>query len=311
MTAIDTTAAVPHRASRAARLWREARRNPGLTAGIVILVGLVVVALLAPVLYPNGSGHLTGEPYAPPSAAHPLGLDDGGADVLAELVWGARISLLVGVCAGAITVILGGLVGLLSGYFGGTLEHALMRLTDFFIVIPVLPVMIVIAALYGTDILTTILIIGLLSWQSTARVVRAQAKSIRERLFVRRARAMGAGHTRTLVRHVLPQVAPLLAASTALAIGHAIFFEAALRFLGLADRSTTSWGQMIADAFQRGATTAGAWWVLLPPGLAIGLVVLLTTVLGRRLEQRMNPRLDASRLGLRSWHRIRSEGGPR
>jgi peptide/nickel transport system permease protein len=186
-----------------------------------------------------------------------------------------------------------------------------MAITNFFIVIPVLPVVIVIAALYGSSIRNTIVIIGFLSWPSTARVVRAQAKSVRERLFVRRARAMGATHARTLFRHVLPQVGPLLAASTALAIGHAIFFEAALRFLGLADRNTTSWGQMIADAFQRGATNAGAWWVLLPPGLAIGLVVLMTTVLGRRLEQHMNPRLEASHLGLRSFRRQRATEGAR
>lgn len=298
-------------ARRGDALWRGARRNPGFALGLAVLLALGVIAILAPLIFPAGSGLQVGESYAAPSGEHLLGLDDGGADVLAELTWGARISLLVGVCAGAITVLLGGLVGLLSGYFGGWLEQMLMRVTDFFLVIPVLPVMIIIAALYGTQLVNTILIIGLLSWQSTARVVRAQAKSVRERLFVRRARAMGSSHARTLVRHVLPQVGPLLAASTALAIGHAIFFEAALRFLGLADSNTTSWGQMIADAFQRGATSAGAWWVLLPPGLAIGLVVLMTTVLGRRLEQHMNPRLEVSHLGLRSFRRQHAAGRSR
>lgn len=268
---------------------------------MLLLLGMA--ALLAPVLFPDGPAVQVGAPYAPPSGAHPLGLDDGGADVLAGLTWGARISLLVGIAAGAITVVVGGLVGLVGGYFGGWVEQVLMRVTDFFIVIPVLPVMIIVAALYGSRLFDTILLIGLLSWQNTARVVGAQAKVARERLFVRRARAMGAGHTRILVRHVLPQAGPLLAASTALAIGHAIFFEAALRFLGLADQSTTSWGQMIADAFRRGAMNAGAWWMLLPPGIAIGLVVFMTTILGRRLEQHMNPRLQMSRLGLRSFRR--------
>lgn len=288
---------------RVTALWHGLRASPSLALGLGVLLLLTIAALFAPVFYPDGSGVQVGQPFAPPSGSHILGLDDGGADVLAEMVWGARISLLVGVCAGIITVLVGGVVGLVSGYFGGWLEQVLMRITDFFLVIPVLPVMIIIAALYGTPLINTILIIGLLSWQSTARVVRAQAKSVRERLYVRRARAMGASHARTLVRHVLPQVGPLLAASTALAIGHAIFFEAALRFLGLADRNTTSWGQMIADSFQRGATNAGAWWVLMPPGLAIGLVVLIATVLGRRFEQRMNPRLQVSHLGLRPFHR--------
>ncbi|MCR1781322.1 ABC transporter permease [Nocardioides carbamazepini] len=283
---------------------RTARRpTPGLVFSIAVLSLFTAGALLAPALFPAGSGAQVGDPYAFPSSSHVLGLDDAGSDVVAELLWGARVSLLVGVLAGVMTVVLGGIAGLVSGYFGGWFETLLMRTTDFFLVIPVLPVMIVVAALYGTRLVNTIVIIGLLSWPGTARVVRSQAKTVRQRLYVRRARAMGASHGRTLIQHVLPQVVPLLGASTALAIGHAIFFEAALRFLGLADRSTTSWGQMIADSFERGAITAEAWWVLLPPGLAIGLVLLSTTVIGRQLEQRTNPRLSVSHLGLRSFRR--------
>lgn len=289
--------------ARRRRRTRRGRLSPGLVFSVTVLLVFTVGAVVAPALYPDGSGAQVGAPYATPSGAHLLGLDDAGANVGAELLWGARVSLLVGVLAGVMTVILGGVAGLVSGYFGGWFEAVLMRTTDFFLVIPVLPVMIVVAALYGTRLVNTIVIIALLSWPGTARVIRSQAKTVRQRLYVRRARAMGASHARTLIHHVLPQVAPLLGASTALAIGHAIFFEAALRFLGLADRDTTSWGQMIADSFERGAITAEAWWVLLPPGLAIGLVLLSTTVIGRRFEQRANPRLAVSHLGLRSFRR--------
>jgi peptide/nickel transport system permease protein len=161
--------------------------------------------------------------------------------------------------------------------------------------------MIIIATLYGTTETTLILIIGLLSWMSTARVVRAQVKSLRERPYVRRTRALGATHTRILGHHILPQIAPLLAASAALALAIAILSEAALSFLGLGPFGRPSWGSMIALNFNGGAIPTKAWWVIIPPGVAIGAVILCATLFARSFESALNPRLLVSHLGRRPF----------
>jgi len=172
---------------------------------------------------------------------------------------------------------------------------------DLFLVIPVLPLMITIAALYGSTQNDLVAIIGLLSWMSTARLVRAQVKSIRERTYIRRTRSLGASHARILMLHVLPQVAPLLVASATLSIATAIFFEAALSFLGLGDATLPSWGNMIALNFQGGAVIAHAWWAIVPPGIAIASIVVSASLVGRSLEGRLNPRLSTSHVSTRSF----------
>ena len=141
-----------------------------------------------------------------------------------------------------------------------------MRITDYFLVIPDVPLMIVVAAIWGPSLFHIVIVIGILLWTSTARVIRAQVKSVRERVYVKRARSLGAGHPRIVVRHVLPQVAPLLIANTVLTIAVAIFDETALAFLGLGDPSRISLGKVIENAFQRAAISSGAWWAIVPPG---------------------------------------------
>src|SRR5262249_37080658 len=153
------------------------------------------------------------------------------------------------------------------------LEIGLMRTTDYFLALPVIPLMIVVAALWGSSIRNIILIIGFLSWSGTARVVRSQVLTVRKRQYVIRARAVGAGTLRIIATHILPQITPLIIALGALTVGGAIFAEAALAFLGLGDPTVVSWGQMIAIAFERSAITSGAWWAIVPPGLCIGIVV--------------------------------------
>jgi peptide/nickel transport system permease protein len=285
------------RPTRRAGLARTARRHPGAAAGALVIVVVLLVALLAPLLAPYGPGERVGANFASPSTAHPLGLDDIGADVLSLLIYGARVSMLVGIVAAVVSVAIGGLVGLLAGYYGRAIEATLVAVTDYFLVVPVLPLAIVAAALWGPSLRNEIIIIGLLSWPITARTVRAQVKTLKTRTYVRRLRSVGASDLRIVLRHVLPACGPLLMAVTVLSVGNAIFFEAALSFLGLSDASQQSWGKMIADAFSRGAVGADAWWAVAAPGVMIGLVVLSTSMLGRALEDRLNPRLNVSHLG--------------
>lgn len=268
-----------------------------IVLGAATALGLCgVVAVMAPILVPISPNHIYGPDFTGPSAAHVLGLDFAGQDVVANLIWGSRQSMYIGFAASLISLSLGGAIGLVGGYFGGPMDKLAAFLTDLFLVIPVLPLMITIAALYGSSQNDLVAIIGLLSWMTTARLVRAQVKSIRERTYIRRTRSTGASHARIVIHHVLPQVGPLLVASATLSIATAIFFEAALSFLGLGDATLPSWGNMIAFNFQGGAVIAHAWWAIMPPGVAIASIVVCASLVGRSLEERLNPRLATSHL---------------
>lgn len=274
-----------------------------LAATVLGLCG--VLAVMAPILVPLSPDHIYGPDFTGPSGDHVLGLDFAGRDVLANLIWGSRQSMYIGFAASLISLSVGGSIGLVGGYFGGPIDKLAAFVTDFFLVIPVLPLMIAIAALYGSSQNDLVAIIGLLSWMATARLVRAQVKSIRERTYIRRTRSTGASHARIVVHHVLPQVGPLLVASATLSIATAIFFEAALSFLGLGDATLPSWGNMIAFNFQGGAVIAHAWWAIFPPGVAIASIVVCASLVGRSLEARLNPRLATSHLSPRSFRVLR------
>jgi peptide/nickel transport system permease protein len=269
--------------------------------GAAVLVFFIVVAILAPVLQPYSTTKQVGPVYAPPSAKHLLGLDDGGIDMLSEVIAGARVSMVVGFAAAAVAMLLGGGIGLLSGYFGGKTDVALMRVTDYFLVIPDVPLMIVAAAVFGRSLLNIILIIGVIYWTSTARLIRAQVKSVRERVYVKRARALGGGHRRLLLNHITPQVAPLLVANTVLTIATAVFAETYISFLGLGDPSTISWGKMIQNSLQGGAIFYKAWWAIIPPGLMVTIIILASTMVGTSIEDALNPRLRVGHLSVRRF----------
>lgn len=288
--------------------WRTFRRNKlGLVGGFLVLTA-VIVALLAPLLTSyrptdvvrdeNGRG-LT---FAPPSIHAPLGTDDAGRDVWSQLVYGARISLTVGFLAGFIAMFVGSLFGIVAGYFGGAVDNLLMRTTDVLLVIPDLPLMLVLVAtlrqmdLHISPLAVLIVVIGLLYWTSTARLIRSQVLTIKERQFVARARAIGAGHSHIIRKHILPQIMPLIVANTVLILSTAILVESGLAFLGLGDPTQPSWGTMLNFAFDRSAVTNGAWWFYLPPGLAIVWVTLGCVLLGNVLEEMLNPRLTAHHL---------------
>jgi peptide/nickel transport system permease protein len=291
-------------------VWRLLKDRPSAAVGAAIVVVLGLVAVFAPVLAPHGIHERIGPPFGTPGAFGPLGLDDGGTDVFSLLIWGARISLTVGFAATLVAILVGGAVGVLAGYVGGATDTILMRITDYFLAIPDVPLMIVVAAIWGPSLSHIILVIGLLLWTSTARVVRAQVKSVRERVYVKRARALGAGDGRIVFRHVLPQVAPLLVANTVLTIAVAIFDETALAFLGLSDPSKISWGKMIKNATESAAVSAGAWWAIVPPGLCVAVVILACTLVGQAMEDALNPRLRVAHLAARGF-RLRPVGAGR
>jgi peptide/nickel transport system permease protein len=277
------------------------RRNPSATIGITVLALIALAALLAPWLAPYNVHTQAGPVFGHPSWRHPLGLDDGGIDMVSLLMWGARISLVVGFAATVVSMAIGGAVGVAAGYFGGKVDAVLMRITDYFLVIPDVPLMIIVAAIWGPSLFHIVIVIGILLWTGTARVLRAQVKSVRERVYVKRARALGAGHTRIIFRHVLPQVAPLLIANTVLTVAVAIFDETALSFLGLGDPSRTSLGKVIENAFQRAAISSGAWWAIVPPGALVAVIILSCSLVGGALEDALNPRLRVAHLGARTF----------
>jgi peptide/nickel transport system permease protein len=275
-------------------------KSPLILLGTAMLAVVVAMALFAPWLAPydpTAPVKVTLDSiYARPSPEHLLGTDDAGRDVLTNLIYGARVSLLVGLFAAGIALGIGGVVGLAAGFLGGRTDTVLMRFTDILLVIPDLPLMIVLIAILGRGLPLLILVIGILGWTGTARIVRAQTLAVRERKFVLRARAIGAGPGYIIRRHIFPLVFPLMVVNGVLVISAAILNESTLAFLGLGDPTRLSWGQMLNFAFRRGAMSAGAWWALVAPGAAIIWVVLGLTFLGNGLERVINPRLERHHL---------------
>jgi peptide/nickel transport system permease protein len=280
------------------RTWRLFRANRSGMVGLVMLLGFVLVALLAPLLA-DGDGlevtKATGGILVGPSRHYLLGTDDNGRSVLTLLIWGSRISLLVGLLATLISMVIGTLVGLMSGFFEGWPAALLFRLTEWFLVLPFLPLAIVLASVLGRSLLNIAIVIGVTSWPGTALLIRSQTLSIKERPYLERARVLGAGRWQQMRRHVLPNVMPMVFANTTLTVAIAILSETTLSFLGLGDPTRVSWGSMLENAFAVGAITTGAWWFIVPPGVCVVLVVLSFTLVGQALEEILNPRLRRSR----------------
>ncbi len=280
--------------------WQVFRRNRMGILGLVMLIVIITLAVFASQLAPydpkSFEGIQSGHIYNPPSAQHWFGTDDAGKDVLSSFMYGARVSLIVGFFAAFISIVIGGLIGIVAGFYGGRTETFLMGFTDTMLVIPDLPLIVVIVALTKPNLLNIIFVIGLLGWTTTARIVRSQTLAVKSRKFVLRARAIGAGNWHIVINHILPLVMPFLVVNAILVISLAILNESTLSFLGLGDPTAISWGQMLNFAFGRGAMSAGAWWALFVPGLGIVWVVLGLTLLGHGLEQVLNPRLEAHHL---------------
>jgi peptide/nickel transport system permease protein len=286
------------------QVWKLYRGNWQGMVGLGILIVFLAIALLAPFLIPHAlldpnaqiADPATGELYL---AYHPptldyynwFGTDQVGQSVLAQFIWSARISLTVGLLAAFMSTILGAGIGIAAGFYGGWQSEVWMRLTDAFLVIPWLPLAMVLAAAWGQNFFMIIIIIGITSWPGTARVVRSDVLRVRELQFIERARAIGSSNGHIMSKHVLPNVMPLIFANLVLVVAIAILSETTLSFLGLGDPLNFSWGTMLHYAWVNGAAGLPAWWYLLPPGIAIVLVVLAFTFIGTAYDEVLDPKL--------------------
>jgi peptide/nickel transport system permease protein len=282
------------RRAAAGKVWREFRGNPGGLIGLAVLTLFVLGAVFAPLLIPETALDVTkatGGRLQSPGGDFLLGTDESGRSVLGLVLWGSRGSLLVGFAATLLSVVIGTIVGILAAHFGRWVSAILMRLTDFFLILPSLVLAIALSVVLQGGLGTIVLAIGLVSWPTGARLVRAQTLSVEARPYIERAKALGGGHTHVIVKHVLPSVLPLVFVNTTLAVGTAIVAESTLTFLGLGNPNDVTWGTVLHGAQAAGAVTAGAWWYILPPGAAIALVVLSFTMVGRALETVLNPKL--------------------
>ncbi|QTX05919.1 ABC transporter permease [Agromyces archimandritae] len=286
--------AARRRLEAAAGVWNAFRRSRSGMIGAAILVVIILVAVFAPLIADRSMLDLTklvGQPrFAPPSFEHPLGTDHQGREIWVRMVWGARTTLIVGVAATAMSMIIGTIMGMAAGHFTGWAGGVIMRFVDFFLVLPSLVLAIVLSAALSRSIWTIVIAIGLTSWAGTARLVRAQTLSVEARPYVERSRVLGAGHWHIIGKHLFPAVLPLVLANTTLTVGSAIIAESTLAFLGLG-AGQQSWGTILKDALDVSAATSGYWWYVIIPGVAIVAVVLAFTLVGRALETIANPTL--------------------
>jgi len=276
------------------RIWKQFRENKAGMVGLVILGVFVAMAIFAPWLsrYDDPKSIVNDNPtFDSPTWDFWFGTDFFGRDVYSLTMYGARVALIVGFAASALSMGLGTAIGVTSGYLGRFSDEVLMRFTDFFLVIPWFPLMIVIAALMGPSLFNVIIVIGITSWPSTARIVRAQVLTVRERAFIERARSVGAGGGWIIRKHILPVIFPLIFANTILLIANSIFSESFLDFFGLGDPSVISWGVMLEEAYGYGAFNAFAWWVILAPGACIVILIMGFYLVGDALDEVMNPKL--------------------
>jgi peptide/nickel transport system permease protein len=268
------------------------RRSPVLAVGLAMLGTVVAVAALAPLIAPYGPKEITGGAFESPSADHLLGTNEAGADLFSRLIWGSRTTLVVAVTTSVLVLAVGIVVGLTAGLRGGVIDTALMRLVDVMLGVPLLPLLIFVGALAGPSLSTSILMIGGFLWPQTARIVRSQTLSLRQRGFVGIARGFGGGPAYVIRRHLVPALGPVIAANLVFVAGLAVGIEAGLSFLGLGDPSAVSWGADLERALATGQSQVGSLWLwwLLPFGLALTLAIFGLSLVGVALEPRFNPR---------------------
>jgi peptide/nickel transport system permease protein len=277
--------------------WRRQARDPYFVAGILIYLLFALTAVFADLIAPNAPKDILFLPDGrlaaalPPNAEFLLGTTTSGNDIFSQLVHGAQSALIVGISAAFVVVTVGTLVGLFAGYFGGLIDAVLMRIADVALGMPLLPFVIVLAAFLGPSTWNVVLAMSLLLWPNSARIIRAQVLSLRERAYIEAARTAGSGHLRILFHHIAPNILPLALLFGSIAIGWAILTEASVSFLGFADPDTTTWGFMLQDAYVSQALSRGLYNWFVPPGICIVLLVSAGFFISRSYEQFLFPRL--------------------
>jgi peptide/nickel transport system permease protein len=264
--------------------------------GLILVTFFILMAVLAPVIAPYGPFDVVYRPdktvvrLVPPNLTNLLGTTNQGMDVFSQLLHGSRIALLVGILSAIGSALIGTVVGLFSGYYGGWVDQVLMRLTDIAFGIPFLPFAMLAISLSRPSLYLVILLIVLFLWRTTARVIRSQVLTLKERPFIWAARAAGVSNLRILFIHIGPNVLPFSFLYMAIGISYGVMTEASLSFLGFGDPHVLSWGQMLNFSFNAGAMR-NAWWWVLPPGLCLSLFVTSAFMITRAYEEMINPRL--------------------
>jgi peptide/nickel transport system permease protein len=277
-----------------ARLFAQSRMA---VAGLAIILFYIVIALIAPYVIPYGPYeriYMADGSWAslqPPTPANPLGTTDSGYDVLSQLLLGARIAMFVGLLGAFMVAVIGTTVGTIAGYYGGWIDEVVMRVVDILYGLPFIPFVIVLVTVFGASVWNIIFGVALLYWLSTARVIRSEVLTVRERPYIEAAEAAGASDFRIMTVHILPNVIPLSALYAAIAVGYAIVAQASVAFLGFGDPEVPSWGVMLQRAFVT-QSFGEAWWWVFPPGLSITLVVMGAYLAGRGYEEVVNPQLQ-------------------
>lgn len=260
--------------------------------GTALLLLFILLAIFGPMIYEyEHDGYFLGPRLGAPVPSFLLGFDEMGRDVFGALIYGARASLMIGFFVTLLIAVVGTTFGIVAGYYGGIFDIILMRITEAFMMIPTLPLMLTLAAIIGQKFSNIILILGLTGWTGTARLVRSQTFSIKERNYVERARALGASDAYIMRKHIFPNVFPLIFSNIILLVQNAIISESTLAFLGIGDPSIPTWGQLLRSAREQGAITVGSWWLFIPAGLCIVLLASSFVFIGYGFDEILNPRL--------------------
>ncbi|MFA4861879.1 ABC transporter permease [Methanoregula sp.] len=263
---------------------------------IVVLFIYIGIALAAPLIAPFGPTEITGKPLQPPGGGHLFGTNDVGQDIFAQLVYGARITLLFGFCAALLSVLISTSIGIILGYYGGFVDEIASRVIDILMPIPIFPLLIVLTTFFNTGIVQVSILMGILGSLHGIRVIRAPALSLAKTPFIEGARAIGSSDLRIMSHHLLPNLMPVVTAKFVSSSQHFLVMGVGLSFIGLWDTMTVDWGSMIQNAYTFGALSLGLWWWILPPGIAVVGISLALALAGYSMEESFNPRLEVNRI---------------
>ena len=280
------------RKSKIRAAWKTIRANKQLMLGLIFLLVLLIIAVVGPIVAPFDPKRLNDDLLAPPGPLYRLGTDNLGRDVFSQILHGAKTSLEIGFVAAMISAVIGVIFGGIAGFYGGIADRILNEIMNIFLMLPTFFLILLIIATFGSSMFNVMVVIGLTSWVGNARLMRAQAKAIRERTFIKSSVAMGESRFSILIRHVLPNGIFPIIANTTMNISGAILTEAGLSFLGLGDPNVVSWGQVISNG--KGYLPK-AWWITTFPGLMTIFTVLTFFLIGEGLNRVLSPKMDANK----------------